>query len=346
MNKRESVIALLAFCTTLSAAPFFAFAQSPDRMIRLGILVAGTREQRGGLDRALVEGLRAHGYVEGKNLIIERRYGHEMSNHGMTVNQMRDDSMTGQLPALARELANMKLDAIVTTCAPSTHAAKNATSSTPIIMASVSVPVGQGLVASLAKPERNITGLSSQADELLPKRLELLASLLAPNTLVAVLANSRNAVHPPMWQKLKGTAQELKLRLMLINTDDGAGLSAAFDVAVRARAKALFVLPDDPMVFNVRDRIVAFAAKHRMPDIYWASEFVEAGGLLSYGANLRDSYAEATVYIDKVLKGEKPATLPVAQPTRFELVVNRKTAKNLGLTIPPSILLRANRVIE
>ncbi len=153
-------------------------------------------------------------------------------------------------------------------------------------------------------------------------------------------------MHPPMWQKLKGTAQELKLRLMLISTDDGAGLSAAFDAAVRARAKALFVLPDDPMVFNVRDRIVAFAAKHRMPDIYWASEFVEAGGLLSYGANLRDSYIEATVYIDKVLKGEKPATLPVAQPTRFELAVNQKTAKSLGLTIPPSILLRANRVIE
>jgi len=315
-------------------------------MVRLGVLVAGTLEQRGGLDRALVEGLRARGYVEGRNLVIERRYGHEMSDHSMADGGMGDHSTTGQLPRFARELAGMKLDAIVTTCAPSTHAAKNATSSTPIIMASVSDPVGQGLVASLAKPERNITGLSSQADELLPKRLELLASLLSPNTLVAVLANSSNAVHPPMWQKLQGTAQKLKLRLMLVKTGDEAGLSAAFDAAIRARAEALFVLPDDPMAFNVRDRIVAFAAKNRMPDIYWASEFVEAGGLLSYGANLRDSYVEATAYVDKVVKGAKPATLPVAQPTRFELVVNLKTAKALGITIPPSFLLRADRVVQ
>jgi putative ABC transport system substrate-binding protein len=339
MDKRDSVIALLAFCAVVFATPYSVFAQSPNKLIRLGILVAGTIEQRGGLDRALVEGLRARGYVEGKNLVIERRYGHEMSNHGVTDHRMGDYSMTGQLPKLARELADMKLDAIVTTCAP-------ATSSTPIIMASVSDPVGQGLVASLAKPERNITGLSSQADELLPKRLELLAGLLSPNTLVAVLANSRNAVHPPMWQKLKGTARKLKLRLMLVKTDDEAGLSAAFDAAIRARAEALFVLPDDPMVFNFRDRIVAFAAKHRMPGIYWASEFVEAGGLLSYGANLRDSYLGASVYIDKVAKGAKPATLPVAQPTRFELVVNQKTAKALGITIPQSILIRANEVIQ
>lgn len=312
----------------------------------MGVLVAGTLEQRGGLDSALVEGLRARGYVEGRNLVIERRYGHGMSDNGMTDSGMGDHSMTGQLPKFARELADMKLDAIVTTCAPSTRAAKNATSSTPIIMASVSDPVGQGLVDSLARPGRNITGLSSQADELLPKRLELLASLLSPNAMVAVLANSRNAVHPPMWQKLKGTAQKLKLRLMLIETDDWAGLSAAFEPAIRARAGALFVLPDDPVAFNVRDRIVAFAAKHQMPDIYWASEFVEAGGLLSYGANLRDNYDAATVYVDKVVKGASPATLPVAQPTRFELVVNQKAAKRLGLTIPPSILLRADRVID
>jgi putative ABC transport system substrate-binding protein len=294
----------------------------------------------------LIEGLRVRGYVEGKNLVIERRYSHEMSSHGMSDDRMGDHGVTGQLPRFARELADMKLDAIVTTCAPSTHALKNATSSTPIIMASVSDPVGQGLVTSLAKPGRNITGLSSQADELLPKRLQLLASLLPPDTLVAVLANSRNAVHPPMWQKLKGAARKLNLRLVLVKTDDGAGLSAAFDAAIRARAKALFVLPDDPMAFNVRDRIVAFAAKHRMPDMYWASEFVEAGGLLSYGANLRDSYLAATAYIDKVVNGTRPATLPVAQPTRFELVVNQKTAKSLGLAIPQSVLLRADRVIE
>ena len=346
MNRRESILALLASCTVATGIPCAVHAQGANRMVRLGILVAGTPEQRSGLDQALVEGLRARGLVEGSNLVIERRYGHEVSNSGMTDGGMSDFSMTDQLAKLARELAGMKLDAIVTTCAPSTHAAKNATSSTPIVMASVSDPVGQGLVASLAKPERNVTGLSSQADELLPKRLELLASLLAANALVAVLANSRNAVHPPMWQKLNAIAPKLKLRLMQVSSDDGTGLSGAFDMAIRARARAMFVLPDDPMLFNARDRIVAFAAMHRMPDIYWASEFVDAGGLLSYGANLRDSYMDATVYIDKILKGAKPAALPVAQPTRFELVVNRKTAKSLGLTIPPAILLGADRLVE
>jgi len=345
MNTLRKLV--VALCIAL-VTPFAVQAQSPERMIRLGILVSGTIEQRGDLDRALTEGLRARGYVEGKNLVIERRYahGHGMTGQGMTSGRMSGHGMTGQLPDFARELAKLNLDAIVTTCAPSTHAAKLATSSTPIVMASVSDPVGQGLIASLAKPGRNITGLSSQADELLPKRLEFLASVLPANKLIAVLANSRNAVHPPMWQKLKGAAEKLKLRLMLVETDDEAGLPAAFDAVIGAHASALFVLPDDPMSFIARARIVAFAAKRRIPDFYWASEFVDAGGLLSYGANLRDSYINAASYIDKVVKGAKPAALPVSQPTRFELVVNRKTAKALGLTIPQELLLRADRVIQ
>lgn len=322
---------LSALSAIVLSMPFAAQAQLPERMTRIGILVAGSIEQRGDLDRALTEGLREQGYVEGKNLVIERRYA---------------DGIAAQLPEFARALANMKLDAIVTTCTPSTRAAKQATSSTPIVMAAVSDPVAQNLIASLAKPGQNITGLSSQADELLPKRLELLASVLPPQTLIAVLANSRNAIHPPMWQKLKGAAQELKLRLVLVEADGAAGLPAAFDAAVGAHARALFVLPDDPMSFNARARIVAFATKNRMPDFYWASEFVEAGGLLSYGENLRNSYINAASYVDKVVKGAKPATLPVAQPTRFELVVNQKAAKSLGLTIPPSILVRADRLIE
>jgi putative ABC transport system substrate-binding protein len=346
MNRRDSAIALLTLCTVAIAVPYPVCAQSPARIVRLGILVAGTSEQRADLDQALVEGLRARGYVEGRNLVIERRYGHAMSHESMPDPRMGGQRMAGQLPRFARELADMRLDAIVTTCAPSTRAAKNATSTTPIVMASVSDPVGQGLIASLAKPGRNITGLSSQADELLPKRLELVASLLSPNALVAVLANSSNAVHPPMWTKLKDAAERLKLRLMLIQTDDGAGLSEAFAGAIRAHAKALFVLPDDPTAFNIRHRIVALAAAHRMPDFYWAGEFVEAGGLMSYGANLRGSYTDATAYIDKILHGVQPAMLPVAQPSRFELVVNRKTAKNLGLAIPSSVLLRADQVIE
>ena len=344
MNRRDTVRALLALASVPFATALPGLAQSPGKVIRLGILVSGTLEQRGGLDQAMMEGLRSHGYVEGKNLVVERRYGHGMT--GMAGQGMAEHGMGQQLPKFAGELAGMKLDAIVTSCAPSTHAAKAATSTIPIVMASVSDPVAQGLIASLAKPGGNITGLSSQADELLPKRLEQLASILPPKTPIAVLANSRNPVHAPMWQKLKDAAGKLNLRLLLVKTDDEAGLPVAFNAIVGARAKALFVLPDDPMGFNMRARIVAFAADRRMPDFYWASEFVEAGGLLSYGANLRNSYADATAYIEKVVKGAKPAALPVAQPTRFELVVNQKTAMSLGLKIPQSILARADRVIE
>lgn len=326
------------------AMPVAGLAQSRDKVIRLGILVSGTLEQRAGLDQALIEGLRSLGYIEGKNLLLERRYGHGMS--AMMDEGMAGHAMSHDLSRSARELAEMKVDAIVTSCAPSTHAAKAATSSIPIVMAAVSDPVSQGLIASLAKPGRNVTGLSSQADELLPKRLELVAAILPPKTPIAVLANSRNPVHAPMWQMLKDMGDKPNLRLSLVQADDEAGLPAALEAVAAARAKALFVLPDDPMVFNMRARIVAFAANRRLPDFYWTSEFVEAGGLLSYGASLRESYAAAASYIDKVVKGAKPAALPVAQPTRFELVVNQKTAKRLGLAIPPSILQRADRVIE
>jgi putative ABC transport system substrate-binding protein len=317
------------------------FAQ-PVVKARLGLLVAGTMEQRGDLDRALVEGLRALGYVEGKNLYIERRYGDSMNGMHASHGGMADD----QLSVIARELAAMKLDAIVTSCAPTTHAAKQATSSTPIIMAAVSDPVGQGLIASLSRPGRNVTGLSSQADDLLAKRLEIMADVLPAKSLIAVLANSQNPVHPPMWQKLRSSASRYKVVLQLIETDGEAGIATAFSKVVASGAKGLFVLPDDPGLFNVRHEIVALAAQHRIAGFYWASEFVQAGGLLSYGASLREAYVAAADYIDKVLKGANPATLAVAQPTRFELVINRRAARALDLAIPPPVAVRADRIIE
>ena len=318
------------------------FAQSSERNLRLGLLVAGTMEQRGDLDRALVDGLRALGYVEGRNLHIERRYGDSMSSMHTSHGAMADD----QLSVIAREFAAMNLDAIVTSCAPTTRAAKRATSSTPIIMAAVSDPVGQGLITSLSRPGGNVTGLSSQADELLAKRLELVADIMPAESRVAVLANSQNPVHPPMWQKLKDVASRYHLALQLTETDGEVGLASAFGKIAASGAKVLFVLPDDPTLFNVRHEIVAFAARHRVADFYWASEFVQAGGLLSYGASLRDSYVAAAEYVDKVAKGANPATLAVAQPTRFELVINRTTARTLGLTIPVQVTVRADRVIE
>ena len=307
-------------------------ALAAEKTVHIGILSGGTHQIRSGLEDALIQGLREQGYVEGRNLIVERRYA--------------GTNFSVQAPEYARELAGMKLDAIVTTCSPSTLAAKYATTSTPIVMAAVSDPVGHNIIASLARPGQNITGLSSQAEELLPKRLELLAALVPKSTTVAVMMNANNTVHALGWQKLEGAAQQLKMKLMKIEVRNPDGIAAGMETAARARAGALLLMPDDPMFYNNRLRIIELAARYRLPDFYWASDYVEAGGLMSYGENLRGAYRGAATYIDKIARGSNPATLPVAQPTRFELVVNQKTAKTLGITIPPSTLVLADKVIE
>ena len=276
----------------------------------------------------MVQGLRDQGYVEGRNLVIERRYS------------------STKVKENAKELAGMKLDAILTTCTPSTRTMKETTTSTPIIMAAVSDPVRQGIIASLAKPGQNVTGTSSQAEDLLPKRLELIADLLPGRTTIAVITNANNPVHALGWQRLESAAQQLNLNLVKLELTKGDDLPAAVDAAARAHAGALFVMPDDPMMFNLRPRLVELAAKYRMPDFYWAREFVEVGGLMSYGENLRNSYRAGAVYMDKIKKGANPGDLPVEQPTRFELVINMKTAKMLGLAVPQALLLRADDVME
>lgn len=272
--------------------------------------------------------MRDQGYIEGKNLFIERRYDSS---------KLRDN---------ASELAGMKLDAILTTCTPSTRIMKEATASTPIVMVAVSDPVRQGIIASLAKPGKNVTGTSSQAEDLLSKRLELLSALLPKSTTIAVLANANNPVHALGWQRLESAAKEMNLKLLKVELAKSDDLAAAVSAAAHAQAGALFVMPDDPMMFNLRPQIVALAAQNRMPDFYWAREFVESGGLMSYGENLRSSYRAGAAYMDKIKKGANPGTLPVEQPTRFELVINVKTAQTLGLTVPQSLLLRADEVIE
>lgn len=329
--KNAAVMVLAA--ATLSAFPTtIAIAAAADKPLHIGIFSSGTEIMRGGLEQELLKGLREQGYVEGKNLVIERRYGgSEMSRIG---------------PQYARELASMKLDAIVTTCSPSTRVAKSATSSTPIVMVAVSDPIGQNLIASLARPGQNVTGLSSQAEELLPKRLELIATLIPRAATIAVVANGNNPVHALGWQKLESAAQQLKIKLLKIEVRGSDNLAAGIEAAARAHAGALLLMPDDPMFYNFRSQIVELAAKYRLPDFYWAGDYVEAGGLMSYGENLHNSYRSVAAYIDKIAKGSSPSTLPVAQPTRFELVINRKTAKALGITIPNEILLRADRVIE
>jgi putative ABC transport system substrate-binding protein len=328
--QRDTVKALftLALVSLVSALALGALAQTAERTLHVGILSSGTLENHDSLDQAFVQGLRDQGYVEGKNLTIERRY-----------------STTG-LKDNANELAGMKLDAILTTCTPSTRIMKEATSSTPIVMGAVSDPVRQGIIASLARPGQNVTGTSSQAEDLLPKRLELVAALLPKSTTIVVVANGDNPVHALGWRTLERAAQELNLNLMKIELRKADELPAAIDAAVRSQAGALFVMPDDPVMFNLRPQFVELAAKYRMPDFYWAREFVQSGGLMSYGESLRGSYRSAATYMDKIKKGAKPGDLPVEQPTKFELVINMRTAKTLGLTIPQSLLMRADEVIQ
>jgi putative tryptophan/tyrosine transport system substrate-binding protein len=320
--------AMLALLLALSSA---TFAQMPEKPMRVGILVGATLEQRGHLEQAFLQALREQGYVEGRNLLVERRYA---------------EGDGGRLPEYASQLAGMKLDVIITTCSPSTRAMKQATTSTPIVMAAVADPVGQLLVSSLAHPGANVTGLASQADELLPKRLEQLVSVLPKANVVAVLSNAINVNHAMMRPALEAAAGRLNLKLVFVSADTPARIPAAIDAAAREQASALFVLPDDPMLLNFRKSIVERAAHHRLPGFYWASEFVEDGGLLSYGENLRASYRSAASYAQKVARGAKPADMPVAQPTRFELAINRTTASALGLTLPNELLLRADEVIQ
>lgn len=324
---RLSIVTLGVLWALAAASPVVG----ADKTLRVGILSSGTVEIRGDLEQSLLQGLRDQGYVEGKNLLIERRYA---------------SSMMESMSEAARELADMKLDAIVTTCSPSTREAKQATSSTPIVMVAVSDPVGQRIIASLAKPGLNVTGLSSQAEDLLPKRLELLSEVISPSTTIAVLANASNPVHVRGWQIVESAAQKTKFKLMRVDVRTGGDLPAAIHAAARAQAGALFVLPDDPLLYNSRASIVEMAGRYRMPDFHWASEYVEAGGLMSYGENLQRSYRSAAAYIDKLSKGARPSDLPVAQPTQFELVVNMRRASALGIKIPQSIILRADRVIE
>jgi putative tryptophan/tyrosine transport system substrate-binding protein len=327
IQRRRFLLASSAFL----AAPLVRGQQSDGRKAHIGILVGGNYAQRGHLEQALLEGLRDRGYVEGRNLVIERRYA---------------DGHTERTPEFARELAAMKLDAVVTTCTPSTQAARQASVSTPIVMAAVADPVGQRLIASLARPGANVTGLSSQAEDILPKMMELFSSVLPKPATVAVFVQERSEVHPRMWRQLVPIAQALGLKLVRIEVTYAADLAVAFDTALREKAAALFVLPDEPMFLTRRARIVELAARYRLPAFYGAREFVDDGGLMSYGENLRTAYRNAASYVSNLTRGAKPADLPVEQPTKFELVINLKAAKALGLTIPQSLLISADKVIE
>lgn len=318
------------------AAPAIVLAQAAGKTVRIGVLFGDAPLKHE--EQALLEGLREQGLVEGRNLVIERRYA---------------EGRLQLVPGYASELATLQLDAIISTCTPTTRIAQQALgttlTSTPIIMAAVADPVGQKLIASLAKPGANVTGLSSQAEDIMPKMLELFASVLPQPAKVAVLMDLSSGVHPRMWRALGKVAQKLDIRLVKVEAGRKPGdpaLPAAFDAAARQQADGVFVLPDEPFFMMSRAQIVALAARHRLPAFYGVREFVDEGGLMSYGESLRTAYRGLAPYIAKVAAGASPADMPVSQPTQFELVINLRTAKTLGLKLPQSLLVSANDVIQ
>jgi len=317
---------LLATAGGLLAAPLAAEAQRTTRVPRIGIL--GSHDVP--FWQSFREGLRELGYVEGSSITIEYRWAGETED---------------RFPELASELVRLGADAIVTWGTPAALAAKTATNTIPIVMAASGNPLGTGLIASLARPGGNITGSSSLNLELEGKGLQLLKEIVPKLSRVAVLWNPGNPVHGDLLDSTRAAAAPLDVELQLVPLQSLADLESAFAKIHTARPHALIVLSDNFFVLE-RKRIVDFTAKIRLPAVYSVSVFADVGGLMVYGVNYHALFRRAATYVDRILKGTKPADLPVEQATTFELIINLKTAKALGLTIPASVLQRADQVIE
>ena len=312
----------------LLAPPLAVDAQPAANVYRIGMLERTSPAINAANLDAFRRGLRDAGYVEGKNLVIEYR-----SAEG------RDD----RFPDLATELVRLKVDLIVTRGTPAALAAKNATQAIPVIITGLADPVGQGVVASLARPGGNITGVSAIVTEIYSKRVELLRELAPRVSRIAAILNMSNPSIPPPWREIERAAQSLGIQAQLVDVRKSDDLGPAFDGAMRQRADAAVVGLDTLTQSNQR-LIVDLAARHRLPAVYASAEF--AGGLIIYGVNYPDHYRRAASFAERIFKGAQPGDLPVERPTKFELVINLKTAKALGLTIPPSLLQRADQVIE
>ena len=317
----------------LLASPLAAEAQQPGKVARIGYLASNLAASPHAPE-AFRQGLRDLGYVEGRTIVIEYRDA---------------EGKLERFPALAAELVALKVDVIVAGGGtPAALAAKQVTRTLPIVFAVVGDPVGSGLVTSLARPGGNLTGLSNVAAELVGKRLEQLRHAVPGVSRVAALWQPGNfpaRTEEDMVKEAEVTARAMGVRLQFVEARGPEDFDRAFSDMIRARAGALTVLTSS-MFFSERRRLADLVAKNRLPAVYPLREFVDAGGLMSYGADVADLFRRAATYVDKILKGAKPADLPVEQPTKFELVINLKTAKALGLTIPPSLLQRADQVIE
>jgi ABC-type uncharacterized transport system substrate-binding protein len=319
--------AFLAGAVALLAAPLAAESQPAGKVYRIGILVPGSTSPQ---IHAFREGLRDLGYVEGQNLAIEYRSAEDRLE---------------RLAGLAAELVTLKVDIIYANVTPAAQAAKNATQTIPIVFGASSDPVDYGLVASLARPGGNITGLSNTGADLSGKRLELLKEGVPGISRIAVLWNSANPIMARQLRETEVAAQVLGAQLQVVDVRGPDDFARAFRAVAMGRPGALVVLADF-LTMNHRGRIAEFATKNRLPAISEFREFAAAGCLMAYGPSAPDLGRRAAVLVDKILKGAQPGDLPIEQPTKFELVINLKTAKALGLTIPPSLLLRADQIIE
>jgi putative ABC transport system substrate-binding protein len=315
----------------LLATPLVSEAQQAGKVYRIGHL-SGTGEaaSKPFLD-AFREGMRGLGYVEGQNWVLDARYA---------------EGQVERLASLVQELIHRTPDVLLVSTTPGILAAKAATPTIPIVMVLVADPVGTGIVPSLARPGGNITGVTTIVAELAGKRLEILKEIVPTASRIAVLVNPDNPATLPQMQSAEAAARRLGIELRpVLEVLTRGDLERAFGAAVRARARGVLRMID-PLVSMLRKDTASLAAKHRLPIIYPSRQDVEAGGLVAYGTNLPEQYRQAATFVDKLLRGAKPADLPVEQPTKFELVINLKTAKALGLTIPPSVLVRADQVIE
>jgi len=328
MKKKLIFAAVASFVLALGD---LARAQQPTNVARIGFLAAPSRSGMAHLTEAFLQGLREVGYVEGRNIAIEYRWA---------------DGKFERLPELAAELVRLKVDVIVAAVTQASLAAKNATGAIPIVMVAVANPVDSGLIASLARPGANLTGTSVMNDEVVGKQLELLKEALPAISRVGAMWNPAN----PVFQKLQlraleATARALNVRLQKVEARDQEEIERAFKAIAKERTRALHVLPD-PVFTAHRGRVADLALKLHLPAVSGAKESAEAGLLMSYGPSFPESYRRAAIYVDKILKGAKPADIPIERSTKFEFVINLSTAKQIGVTLPQSLLYRADKVIR
>ena len=326
----SKAILCLALCAMLFALSYSASAQQPKKVPRIGFIVGASASSVAARTDAFRQGLRALGYVEGKNIVIEYRYA---------------EGKTDRLPALAAELVGLKVNVIVTAGPVSTRPAKQATVTIPIVMASDDDPIGSGFAASLARPGGNITGLSTLSPEMSGKQLELLREIVPKLARVAFLGDVTRPGTAQSLREINVAADAFRVQLQYLEVRELKDIDAAFRAANKQHADAILVL-GSAVLLSRRRQVVDLAIKSRLPAIYRNLEFVEDGGLMAYGVSIPDLFRRAATYVDKILKGANPGDLPIEQPKKFELIINLKAAKQIGLTIPPAVLGRADKVIK